>query len=453
MVRIRCPKCQSTIPVEGPARGGEVACPGCGARLRVGHGKPAAPAARLPAREVMPEAVAFPPPGALTPLWVGAGVAGVLVAVALVIVFRPRSGPEPSPGPEPIPAPVLFTPPAVIPDFPDELPPGSVIASGPGAVPVLGVNQGRGLSASRSIGAVAALPDNERCVSGSYDGTVEVWNYRTGQKERDFPVPNALVMSVAPSPDGARLAFGCRDQQFRKFVVAWDLAGGRELWRSEPVQGFYQEVAVSPDGTRVMALNADSASPAGLVRIWGLAGGELLKTLRGEKGYILRAAWHPNGRQVLLGRASAGRSEKRATVWDPETGNEVPFMGLKSKRITTELTYWAVSTSADRMLIRMGPDLLFVDPARAAVLARVRIETATYSGAAFAKDGRRAMCWGGASRGGRGVDNFVHILDGQDGREVCRLESVASFQSAAFTPDGKGVLAASRGLAFWPLPD
>ena len=86
------------------------------------------------------------------------------------------------------------------------------------------------------------------------------------------------------------------------------------------------------------------------------------------------------------------------------------------------------------------------------MLTKVRVETGTYGGAAFSRDGKRALCWGGVSVGGRMVDCFVHVLDAATGREVCRLQSGSDFRSAAFSPDGKGVLAVSRGLAYWTLP-
>ena len=64
------------------------------------------------------------------------------------------------------------------------------------------------------------------------------------------------------------------------------------------------------------------------------------------------------------------------------------------------------------------------------------------------------MCWGGSIAGKqKWVDCFVHVLDTSTGQEVCRLEGEVPFQSAVFTPDGKGVLAVSKGLAYWPLSD
>jgi hypothetical protein len=104
------------------------------------------------------------------------------------------------------------------------------------------------------------------------------------------------------------------------------------------------------------------------------------------------------------------------------------------------------------LFLRTGREAGLVDLATRKVLWRTVIETMTHAGSAFSPDGRWVACWGGASRGGKPVDCFVHILDARTGKEVCRLEGPTAFDGAAFTPDGKGVLTTSRRLAYYPLP-
>ena len=71
-------------------------------------------------------------------------------------------------------------------------------------------------SHSGAVDSVAFSPDGRRIVSGSYDGTVQVWDAATGQ-----PVGAPLaghtgsVVSVAFSPDGRRIASGSLDNTVR----------------------------------------------------------------------------------------------------------------------------------------------------------------------------------------------------------------------------------------------
>jgi hypothetical protein len=80
-------------------------------------------------------------------------------------------------------------------------------------------------------------------------GEMSIWDARTGRRIRMLPVPPALCDVIAYSPDGKRLASGCRDGTVR----VYDAGTGRELRAMPGHRGEIMGLAWSPDGKRIAA--------------------------------------------------------------------------------------------------------------------------------------------------------------------------------------------------------
>ncbi len=66
--------------------------------------------------------------------------------------------------------------------------------------------------AYREVTSVAWSPNGERIASGGVDGTVQVWDARTGQPLHTYTDPeDSPIASVAWSPDGERIASSSGD--------------------------------------------------------------------------------------------------------------------------------------------------------------------------------------------------------------------------------------------------
>jgi WD40 repeat protein len=105
-------------------------------------------------------------------------------------------------------------------------------------------------------------PHGERFATGGHDGTVTVWDSRSGAQLLTLRGPAGA--HVAFSPDGSLLATAHGDGTVR----LWDVATGDHLHILRGHEGFVTHPVFSPDGNRVAAGGEDST-----VRIWHVAQG------------------------------------------------------------------------------------------------------------------------------------------------------------------------------------
>jgi WD40 repeat protein len=102
---------------------------------------------------------------------------------------------------------------------------------------------------------VAISRDGKTLATGSWDGTVRLWEVATGKEVRRLAFPGAAG-SLAFSPDGKTLAAG----NLAGPVRLWDLATGEETARLVGHQGQFP-LRLLPRGGRVcsLAFSADGA--------------------------------------------------------------------------------------------------------------------------------------------------------------------------------------------------
>ncbi len=170
------------------------------------------------------------------------------------------------------------------------------------------------------VQASAVMPDG-RTVSGSEDGTVRVWDTLSGKQTLLIEQAAEGVWAVAASPEGQRIAAGCKDGVIREFAVS----DGRLLRELSGHVGYVRSVQYMPGAPTSDSMPAlVSCADDGTIRIWGRSGNEPLRVLEGDRdstnghrGGVLALGISEDGMLLLSG----GR-DGTMRLWDLQQGTQ-----------------------------------------------------------------------------------------------------------------------------------
>ncbi|HYR86543.1 MAG TPA: TIR domain-containing protein [Terriglobia bacterium] len=217
---------------------------------------------------------------------------------------------------------------------------------------------------SEGIKDVAIAANGEFCVSASDDGTLKVWNIRTGRefRQREFDLPSYGVYLTAVAAGGNRALSTWADHtetyewyQGYSVIDVWDLATGRKTGTLPGQDLEIHALAVTAD-----CRLAVSASEDHTLKVWDLESGKERATLRGHTKGVNAVVLTNDGL-----RAVSASSDRTLRLWDVETGLELAvFAGQTDKveavAVTADGTR-AISASADGTLrmwdMRTGAEL------------------------------------------------------------------------------------------------
>jgi WD40 repeat protein len=374
--------------------------------------------------------------------------------------------------------------------------PGGGATAGKHAIRLIEAKTGKQLRAfdghTADISSLSFSQDGARMVSVGVDGSLKIWEVRSGRELQEATVPvsrkaddNSTELLLAPG--GAHLAtwdeneywsiwetqtgrmvgklgtpLGAvrlismvpRSQVLRAAnfidsagaINSWDLQTGR-LVGTVPVQaasgfhsGYSTKIAFSPDGALAVTGSGndetDEKNPSGSnpLTIWDVASGTVVRTLAGHPKQTAALAFSPDGQSIL----SAG-GDGSATLWNVADGRvrwttQFPTSADLPDGGAYECA--AFSLNGDRVLLG-GNDGVRLFDAKTGNLIRFYAQPDAYgiSAVAFSPDGRRMI----ASNGD--WDNNAAIFDVQTGARLRTLKGHSKLVfSVAYSPDGSKVL-------------
>jgi type II secretory pathway pseudopilin PulG len=118
---------------------------------------------------------------------------------------------------------------------------------------------------------LAVAPDGRTLATGNRDGTVTIWDARSGRILISLRGHSGVVSGLAYSPDGSRLAVASWD----KTLSIWNIATGSQALLLKGHTDAVASVQFSSDGTRLYSRSLD-----GTVREWDASTGREIGVTR-----------------------------------------------------------------------------------------------------------------------------------------------------------------------------
>ncbi|MDD3401693.1 MAG: metallophosphoesterase, partial [Eubacteriales bacterium] len=167
---------------------------------------------------------------------------------------------------------------------------------------------------------VACLPDGKRCVSGSKDNTIKIWDIESGQCLCTLEGHTDTITCVACLPDGKRCVSGSNDYT----IKIWNIESGQCLRTLKAYYNGITSVACLPDGKRLVSGSCNSIS------LWNIESGHYLRTLEGHTDTITCMACLPDGKRCV-----SGSNDYTIKIWDIESGQCLCTLGGHTNAITS----------------------------------------------------------------------------------------------------------------------
>jgi WD40 repeat protein/transcriptional regulator with XRE-family HTH domain len=163
----------------------------------------------------------------------------------------------------------------------------------------------------KSTLCLALAPDGQQFASGGGDGTVRCWEAQQGIPVQELPHPGA-VFALAWSQDGRWLASGDTMGTIR----LWQRqpSGPARLWQAlEAHRNWVRGLAFAPDGRLLASASWDSS-----VKLWEWEEAGRLRlhqTLVGHTGQVNCVAWSPDGSTL-----ASGSNDHTIRLWEAQEG-------------------------------------------------------------------------------------------------------------------------------------
>ena len=159
------------------------------------------------------------------------------------------------------------------------------------------------------VTSIALSPDGRVIASASFDGTIRLWDIKTGQTIKELSISKMPLFAVSFSPDGQYIAYSYAVDEDCSIYI-WNLNKNCHQCVLKGHESVIRSISFSHDGSSLV-----SASNDGTVRIWDISKGKCKKVMCDEGKFMLSAVYSPDGSYI-----AAASYDKYVRIWSAVSG-------------------------------------------------------------------------------------------------------------------------------------